>query len=298
MAAKAGVEENDALLVRALKAEENAKEQRDWMSTLEMDIAKWAFMEGHFEFRNAWPPEVIRIDMLLRKFSRGSEKPDEIEEFRRLASETFRDWQPQYPAGFKQRIESALNWLNGNPLPGKKMPNPYRQTSAEPQQKRELFPPSVPPSKDWLAGLQNLGLDESNSVVAQALEILQKAEVRGISREEIIEFHVLNDALLDTYGRKRSGMREADVIVAEAKDNLSDEEYRRLARMTELSQKIGAGTNSREELEEQYEAATPREWCYDTCRRPARSHAASARPSIGSKSHAYRSQKAPTSLIS
>jgi hypothetical protein len=46
------------------------------------------------------------------------------------------------------------------------------------------------------------------------------------------------------------------------------------------------------------EAATQRESCYDTCRRPARSHAASFQPSIDSKSHAYRSQKAPTSLIS
>lgn len=118
-AQQAGIDENDAILTRALKAEEKAE---DWASLLEMQIAAMAFIEGHFEVKDAWPPESGRIGSLLQKFSRGRAKPAEIEEFRQLAGEVLRDWQPEYSPGFKTRIESALSWLD-DPNREEKMPD-------------------------------------------------------------------------------------------------------------------------------------------------------------------------------
>jgi len=253
-AQKAGIDENDALLVRALKAEEKARQERGWMPALEAGIAHWAFMQGHFEMRNAWPPESDRIEMLLQKFRWGRAKPDEIEEFRRLASETFRDWQQQYSSAFKVRIESALKWLGGNPAPGDKMPDPFPQPSGETKKRRERFPLKLPPSKPWLAGVQRLGVNESHSVVARVMEILQKAEAGEINRVGVIEFHVLNEGLLEVYGHQWKDPRYVkfhENLLAQAKENLSDEAWRRLERMRELTPKIGSGTNSKEELEEQ-----------------------------------------------
>jgi hypothetical protein len=256
MAEKAGIDENDALLVRALKAEERAEAGKNWMWFIEMNIACWAFMQGHFEFRKSqWPPQWGRIDLLLHKFSMGRAKPTETEEFRRLAEEVVRGWQPQYPLVAKQRIEFALKWLDSNPAPGEEMTDPSSQSSREPQKRTAMFPPRVPPSKGWLDGVHyHYGIDQSNPVVARVLEILQKAEAGEIGRGEIIKFHVLNDGVNEAYGRKKwQGTRMVDrkKFLAEAKESLSDAAYRRVARMSELCQKIGAGTNSREELEEQ-----------------------------------------------
>ena len=60
------------------------------------------------------PPEAIRmmrIEARLCKLENGNATASEIEEFRRLAGEILRNWQPQYPWHVKKRIESALSIL-------------------------------------------------------------------------------------------------------------------------------------------------------------------------------------------
>ena len=60
---------------------------------------------------DAWPTEVaqmVRIQARLAKVENGHATASEIEEFRRLAGEVLRNWNPQYPPERKQRIEAAL----------------------------------------------------------------------------------------------------------------------------------------------------------------------------------------------
>lgn len=111
----AGIDENDPLLVRALAAQEKA-DWSDWTSWLDMEEAVLDFMEVHCEFKDAWPPNTEQIERFLQKAGRGQLTATEVEEFRRLAEETFREWQPQYSPAFKERIKSALSLLH-IPLP-------------------------------------------------------------------------------------------------------------------------------------------------------------------------------------
>jgi hypothetical protein len=105
----AGVRDDDPLLTRALKARERA--DSNWTSGLEMTVACLAFMKGHFEIKDAWPPDSGRIEELLRRLENGKAKDVQVEEFRRLADRVFQDWQPEYSPAFKKRIESSLNLL-------------------------------------------------------------------------------------------------------------------------------------------------------------------------------------------
>lgn len=221
-----------------------------------MQIAILAFFEGRFEVRNAWPPESGRIGELLHKFGGGRATADLIEEFRRLAGAVLRGWQPQLSPAFRTRIESALRGLDDSNRE-EKMPDPFSQSSVEPQRPRpSMFPPRVPPSKAWLGGVGSFGIEETHAAVTRVMEILQKSEAAGPSRAEIIEFLVLNDGLLATYGpswcqkQRNVSMADPEKSLADAKENLGEKAYLRLARIHELSQKIGVGTNSKEELEE------------------------------------------------
>lgn len=56
----------------------------------------------------AWPPKSPQIEAMLQKLEKGNATVSEIEEFRQLAGELLRNWQPRYSLGFKKRIESAL----------------------------------------------------------------------------------------------------------------------------------------------------------------------------------------------
>jgi hypothetical protein len=60
----------------------------------------------------AWPPKAAQIDELLHKLEKGKATATEIEEFRRLADEVLRKWEPDvWSPGFKERLESALSLL-------------------------------------------------------------------------------------------------------------------------------------------------------------------------------------------
>jgi hypothetical protein len=111
-ARQANIAENDPLLVRALKAQEKADWRTSWQSWLEMEIAEWAFMRTYFEFKNAWPPQAGEVGYYLQKLGRDNLTSAEIERFRHLAAEVFRDWQPEYSPAFKQRIETGLNRID------------------------------------------------------------------------------------------------------------------------------------------------------------------------------------------
>jgi len=69
----------------------------------ELEKSKW----------NAWPPKSAQIEAMLQKLEKGNATASEIEEFRQLAGEVLRNWQPRYSLGFKKRIESALSLLEG-----------------------------------------------------------------------------------------------------------------------------------------------------------------------------------------
>jgi hypothetical protein len=107
-----GVDENDAILARALKLQEKGRSSTDWISSLEMDIAALAFIEGHFEVKSAWPPKSVQTERLLQSFSSGNVSSGNADEFRLLAAEVLSDWQPEYSPAFKKRIEVALRWLD------------------------------------------------------------------------------------------------------------------------------------------------------------------------------------------
>jgi hypothetical protein len=111
-ARQAGIHDNDPLLVRALKAQEKADWRTNLASWQEMEISVLAFMQAHFEIKNAWPPESPRIEGFLQKLQKGNPTTTEIEEFRRLGREVLRDWQSEYSPAFKQRIESAMSLLD------------------------------------------------------------------------------------------------------------------------------------------------------------------------------------------
>jgi len=117
-AQQAGIHNNDPLLVRALKAQEKDDWRTNWASCIEMTIAGLAFMEGHFEIKNAWPPEAGRIEEFLQKLKKSTLTASQIEEFRRLASEVLRDWQPEYSPAFRERIESAISHLDDPTIRG------------------------------------------------------------------------------------------------------------------------------------------------------------------------------------
>jgi hypothetical protein len=112
-ARRAGIDENDPLLLRALKAQSKADWKTNWISCLEIDVAALAFIEGHFEIKDAWPPHTDRVEALLQRMAKGEATPTDVEEFRRTASEVLRNWEPQYSPAFKQRIESAMGALDG-----------------------------------------------------------------------------------------------------------------------------------------------------------------------------------------
>ena len=127
-AKRAGVDQNDPLLLRALEAQEKAvyprfndlvysptdvDAVRDALAWLDMEEAIQDFMEAHFEIKTAWPPNREQIELLLRKVQGGEATATEIEEFRRIADEALRDWQPEYRLHFKERIEAALRLLDG-----------------------------------------------------------------------------------------------------------------------------------------------------------------------------------------
>jgi hypothetical protein len=60
----------------------------------------------------AWPPKMAQIEQLLHKLEKGKATAIEIEEFRRLADEVLRKWEPDvWSPKFKERIESALSLL-------------------------------------------------------------------------------------------------------------------------------------------------------------------------------------------
>jgi hypothetical protein len=109
-AKEAGVDENDPLLLWALEAQEKAADWRISGSWMEMEAAVLGFLEAHFEFKNAWPPNAREIEMALWKVQSCVATDTEIQEFRLLADEVFRKWEPQWPPAFKKRIESALNF--------------------------------------------------------------------------------------------------------------------------------------------------------------------------------------------
>ena len=69
----------------------------------ELEKSKW----------NAWPPKSAQIEAMLQKLEKGNATASEIEEFRQLAGEVLRNWQPRYSPAFKQRIESAMSLLEG-----------------------------------------------------------------------------------------------------------------------------------------------------------------------------------------
>ena len=62
---------------------------------------------------NAWPPKTAQIEAMLQKLKNGNATASEIEEFRQLAGEVLRNWQPRYSPASKQRIESAMSLLEG-----------------------------------------------------------------------------------------------------------------------------------------------------------------------------------------
>ena len=101
------IDDNDPLLVRALEAQQKA-DRSNPTSWLDMDEAVLEFLEAHCEIEAAWPPNAHQIEAFLQKIETAQLTATEVEEFRNLAEHTFRDWQPQYSPGFKQRIESAL----------------------------------------------------------------------------------------------------------------------------------------------------------------------------------------------
>lgn len=76
-----------------------------------MEEAIYDFMEAHLEIKRGWHPNEDEIELLLPKIEWGKATATEIEEFRRLADETLREWEPQYWPEFKERIEAALNFL-------------------------------------------------------------------------------------------------------------------------------------------------------------------------------------------
>jgi hypothetical protein len=70
----------------------------------ELEQSKWS----------AWPPKSAQIEAMLQKLEKGNATASEIEEFRQLAGEVLRNWQPaRYSLAFKKRIESALSLLEG-----------------------------------------------------------------------------------------------------------------------------------------------------------------------------------------
>jgi hypothetical protein len=93
-------------LLRALEAQET-----NLALWLDMEEAIQDFMEAHLEIKNAWPANTQQIELLLRTVQGGEATAVEIEEFRRIADEVFRDWHPEYSPAFKERIESALRLL-------------------------------------------------------------------------------------------------------------------------------------------------------------------------------------------
>lgn len=111
-AQKAGIHEDDRLLIRALKAQEKPDWETNWTSRLEMDIACLAFIEGHFDVKDAWPSQSGRIEGLLQKLEKGDLTEMDVEDLRRVGGEVLRDWQPGYSPAFKKRIESAIRLLD------------------------------------------------------------------------------------------------------------------------------------------------------------------------------------------
>jgi hypothetical protein len=130
-------------LVRALKAQEKADWRTSWASWLEMEIAVQAFVQAHFEIKNAWPPDSGQIEEFLQKLEKGNLTAIEIEEFRWLASEVLRDWQPEYSPAFKKRIESAVSLLG--PATGEDANRKYH---------RRLIAPTVPLFPWWYPPLR------------------------------------------------------------------------------------------------------------------------------------------------
>jgi hypothetical protein len=61
--------------------------------------------------KSAWPREAPEIEGMLQKLEKGNATASQIEEFRRLAGEVLRNWQPWYSPAFEKRIESALSLL-------------------------------------------------------------------------------------------------------------------------------------------------------------------------------------------
>jgi hypothetical protein len=98
-------------IVRTLEAHEIADWERASWKKME-DWAK-ALIEAHEEIKDALPPNFIQIQLLLRLLESGKATADEIEEFRRIANETLREWQPQHPPAFKESVEAALKRLEG-----------------------------------------------------------------------------------------------------------------------------------------------------------------------------------------
>jgi hypothetical protein len=60
------IAENDPLLVRALKAQEKADWRTSWESWMEMEIAVWAFISTHFDFKDAWRLRRARSSISFR----------------------------------------------------------------------------------------------------------------------------------------------------------------------------------------------------------------------------------------
>jgi len=108
----ARVDENDPLLLRALEAQAKAEYgTTNWESWFDMEDAIQEFIEAHFDIKDAWPPNAQQIEAFLQKVEKGRLTAVEVEEFQRIADETFRDWQPEYSPAFKERIKSALSLL-------------------------------------------------------------------------------------------------------------------------------------------------------------------------------------------
>jgi hypothetical protein len=106
LAKENGIYQNDPLLLRAVEAQEKA----DWKTSswMDMEEAVMNFVEAYFDFKDDWPPNTEELGRLIGIIEYNPATPADIEEFRRLANETLREWQPHYSEGFKKRIESAL----------------------------------------------------------------------------------------------------------------------------------------------------------------------------------------------
>jgi hypothetical protein len=91
----------EALRAATPKTEEQRKAFADYAMALfeESAKSKWS----------AWPPKSAQIEVMLQKLEKGNATAGEFEEFRQLAGEVLRNWQPRYSLGFKKRIESALS---------------------------------------------------------------------------------------------------------------------------------------------------------------------------------------------